>query len=118
MERLSMLFRPPWKGLAGSREGRGGRRRGAQPGRRACSLRCLAKCCALVAREVVLFLFKQQVSEVLPELCYGAACQDWQSLQDFCVLLPVCPSVRLWPSVHMEQDGHLPAPTPLPQRGR
>lgn len=71
-----MLFRLPWKGLAGSREGWGGRRRGAQPGSRACSLRCLKKCCELTARELVLFLSKHQVNEVLPELCSSSACQD------------------------------------------
>lgn len=38
----------------------------------------------LIAREIVLFHFKQQVSEVLPELYYSVACQGWQSLQVFC----------------------------------
>lgn len=53
VERLRMLFRPPWKGLAGSREGWEGSRRGAQPVRRA----CLLSGSALIVRQVVLFFF-------------------------------------------------------------
>lgn len=41
----------------------------------------------LIAREMALFRFEQQVSEVLPELYYSVACQGWQSLQVFRVLL-------------------------------
>lgn len=50
----------------------------------------------LMAREMVLFRFKQQVSEVLPEPYYSLACQGWQSLQVFCALLPeaASPSLR------------------------
>lgn len=60
------------------------------------------------------FFFKQQVSEVLPELCYSAACQEWQSLQDFCVPLPGRPSIRLWPSAASPCGAGQAAPSTCP----
>lgn len=74
-----------------------------------------------MAREMVLFCFKQQVSEVLPEPYYSLACQGWQSLQVFCVLLLEAASLSLRQVVAKSTHrGGRVAPSTYPplQRGR